>query len=57
MIERTVFGDNSVSLAKTLKVIGTLLIVSGSKEEARQFLFEALLVFELRGQSKLVKET
>jgi hypothetical protein len=57
MIERTVFGDNSVSLAKTLKVIGTLLIVSGSKEEARKFLFEALLVFELRGQSKLVKET
>jgi len=26
-IERVVYGDNSVSLAKTLKVIGTLLII------------------------------
>ena len=48
-IERVVYGDNSVSLAKTLKVIGTLLIIAGNKDEAKICLNEALMVFELRG--------
>jgi biotin carboxylase len=52
-----VYGDNSVSLAKTLKVIGTLLIIQGNREEARRCLNEALMAFELRGQTKLIKET
>jgi hypothetical protein len=56
-IERVVYGDNSVSLAKTLKVIGTLLIIQGNKDEARKCLNEALMAFELRGQTKLIKET
>lgn len=56
-IERVVYGDNSVSLAKTLKVIGTLLIISGNKDEAKHCLSEALMLFELRGHTKLIKET
>lgn len=56
-IERVIYGDSSVSLAKTLKVIGTLLIISGDKEEAKRCLNEALIVFELRGNTKLIRET
>ena len=56
-IERTVYGDSSVSLAKTLKVIGTLLIIQGNKDEAKHCLNEALMVFELKGHTKLIKET
>lgn len=47
----------SVDLAKTLKVMGTLLMISGRNEEARKYLKEALLVFELQGSTKLHKET
>jgi len=52
-----VFGETSLSLAKTLKVIGTLLIISDKREEAKQCLYEAMMIFELRGCTKLIKET
>lgn len=56
-IERQVYGDNSNQLAKTLKVIGTLQIILGNRDEARVSLNEALMVFELKGQTKLARET
>ena len=56
-IERIVYGDNSVVLAKTLKVIGTILLIQGNREEAKRCLNEALMAFEIRGQTKLIKET
>lgn len=34
-LEKLVFGELSINVAKTLKVIGTLLSISGSRELAK----------------------
>jgi len=40
-LERIVYGEKSVSLGKTLKIIGTLQIIAGETEKAKQSLVEA----------------
>lgn len=56
-LERVVFGDYSPALAKTLKVIGTLLIISGNRGQAKEYLSQAHAIFEQRGLVKQLRET
>jgi len=45
-LERGVYGDDSCQLGKTLKVIGTLLIISGNRVKAKGYLIQAHGIFE-----------
>lgn len=44
-LERIVYGEKSVSIGKTLKIIGTLQIIAGQTELAKKSLIEARLIF------------
>ena len=55
-LEERVYGGDSGELGKTLKVIGTILILKKDYEQARQYLNKALKIFENRGMVKLFKE-
>ena len=50
------YGEDSVKLGKTHKIIGTLYIITEKAEEARQYLMQAYRIFESKGQDKLMKE-
>ncbi len=52
----TLYGDMSLNLGKTYKVIGTLYIIQNSPVEARDYLQRALAIFELKGNVKVQKE-
>ena len=45
-IEKVLFGEESVNLAKTCKTIGSLLIVSGQLDQSREYLMQAHAIFE-----------
>jgi len=45
-LETTLYGDRSGNLAKTYKVIGTLLILNNMTEEAKEYLLKAQSIFE-----------
>ncbi len=55
-LEKCLYGEDSVKLGKTYKIIGTLYIITESPEEARQYLMQAYKIFESKGQEKLMKE-
>ncbi len=55
-MERTLYGEASVQLAKTYKVIGTLYIIASNPVEAREYLMRAHGIFEAKGLLKLLKE-
>lgn len=55
-LERTLYGDQSVQLGKTYKVIGTLFIINSNPQEARDYLMRAHGIFEAKGMLKLLKE-
>ena len=55
-LEKTLYGEQSVQLGKTYKVIGTLYIISGKPGEAREYLMRASRIFEAKGQLKLKAE-
>lgn len=55
-LERTLYGDASVQLGKTYKVIGTLYIINSNPQEAREYLMRAHGIFEAKGLVKLLKE-
>jgi hypothetical protein len=50
------YGDMSLNLGKTYKVIGTLYIIQNQPVEARDYLQRALAIFELKGNVKVQKE-
>lgn len=50
------YGENSVQLGKTYKVIGTLYIINNNPGEAREYLMRAHGIFESKGLLKLLKE-
>lgn len=52
----TLYGDRSLNLAKTYKVIGTLYIIQNQANEAKDYLQRALAIFELKGNLKSQKE-
>lgn len=55
-LEKTLYGDSSVQLGKTYKVIGTLFIINNNPSEARDYLMRAHQIFESKGLIKLLKE-
>jgi hypothetical protein len=50
------YGEKSPNIAKTLKVIGTLLIIQSNPVEAKIYLNRAMAIFEARGMLKMLKE-
>ena len=50
------YGEDSIKLAKTYKIIGTLHIITENPEEAKGYLIQAYKIFEAKGMDKLVKE-
>ena len=64
-LERILYGDTSSNVAKTQKVIGTLMIIMNntpdqklvSTEDAREYLMQAHSIFEQRGMLKQLRET
>jgi tetratricopeptide (TPR) repeat protein len=55
-LEKTLYGDTSLQLGKTYKVIGTLYIINNKPQEAKDYLNRAIKIFEIRGNMKLLKE-
>ena len=64
-LERLLYGDTSSQLAKTQKIIGTLMIImkntpdqkSINADDAREYLMQAHSIFEQRGMMKQLRET
>ena len=54
--EKTLYGENSIQLGRTYKLIGTLYILRRKPTDARVYLQKAQRIFEAKGSSKLVKE-
>ena len=52
----TLFGERSVNVGKTYKVIGTLFTINRQYPEAKEYLHKAIQVYESKGMSKIVKE-
>jgi len=55
-LEKTLYGEGSVQLGKTYKVIGTLFIINNNPVDARDYLMRAHAIFEAKGLLKLLKE-
>jgi len=55
-LERNLYGEDSVKLAKTYKIIGTLHIITENPEEAKEYLTRAYKIFEAKGMDKLMNE-
>ena len=55
-MERNLYGEDSVKVAKTYKIIGTLNIITESPEQAKEYLIRAYRIFEARGMEKMMKE-
>jgi hypothetical protein len=56
-LEKLIFGESSSKLGKSQKIIGTLFIITGNTQEAREYLMQAHAIFESRGNLKQLKET
>lgn len=54
--ERSLYGETSLQLGRTYKLIGTLYILRRKQNEAKVYLQKAQTIFELKGASKLLKE-
>mmetsp|Transcript_17936 Transcript_17936/g.15843 ORF Transcript_17936/g.15843 Transcript_17936/m.15843 type:complete len:312 (-) Transcript_17936:28-963(-) len=54
--ERSLYGETSLQLGKTYKLIGTLYILRRMQNEAKAYLQKAQTIFELKGSTKLLKE-
>ena len=55
-MEITLFGDRSQNVAKTYKVIGTLLQITKQFNDAKDNLLKAVSIYEQKGMVKLVKD-
>lgn len=64
-LERNLYGESSAQLAKTLKIVGTLMIIMKNTpdskvvntDEARDYLIQAHAIFEQKGMVKQLRET
>lgn len=54
--ERALYGETSLQLGRTYKLIGTLCILRRKQSDAKVYLQKALTIFELKGANKLMKE-
>jgi len=55
-MEMKYYGENSVHVAKTQKIIGTIYILMQKHAEAQKYLMKALKIFEENGVKKAVAE-
>lgn len=55
-MEVKVYGEGSVHVAKTQKIIGTIYILMQKHSEAQKYLMKALKIFEENGIKKAVTE-
>ena len=55
-MEMKYYGENSVHVAKTQKIIGTIYILMQKHAEAQKYLMKALKIFEENGIKKAVTE-
>jgi len=55
-LEKKLYGEDSVKLGKTYKIIGTLYIIREDYEKAREYLSMAYKIFESKGMTKLMAE-
>ena len=55
-MEMKYYGENSVHVAKTQKIIGTIFILMQKHAEAQKYLMKALKIFEENGIKKAVTE-
>ena len=51
-LERFLYGEYSSQLAKTLKIIGSLMIIMNNIEDAKEYFMQAHAIFEQRGMLK-----
>ena len=54
--EKSLYGETSLQLGRTYKLIGTLYILRRKQNEAKVYLQKAQTIFELKGATKLLKE-
>lgn len=54
--ERTLYGESSLQIGRTYKLVGTLYILMRKGGEAKAHLQKAMKIFKAKGNSKLVKE-
>ena len=54
--ERALYGETSLQLGRTYKLIDTLYILRRMQNEAKVYLQKAQTIFELKGATKLLKE-
>ena len=54
--EKSLYGETSLQLGRTYKLIGTLYILRRKQNEAKVYLQKAQTIFELKGAAKLLKE-
>ena len=50
------YGENSVQVAKTQKIIGTIYILTQNYSDAQRYLNKALKIFDENGMKKAVAE-
>ena len=50
------YGENSIQLAKTLKIIGALHLVQGSFIDAQRYYNRAIRIFEDNGAKQAVQD-
>eukprot|EP00831_Metopus_contortus_P043946 TRINITY_DN3525_c0_g1_i1.p1 TRINITY_DN3525_c0_g1~~TRINITY_DN3525_c0_g1_i1.p1 ORF type:complete len:126 (-),score=22.61 TRINITY_DN3525_c0_g1_i1:140-517(-) len=55
-LEKELYGEDSLQIGKTCKLIGTLYIISEAFDEAQEYLLAAYRIFESKGQEQLMKE-
>jgi len=55
-LEIRLYGDRSLNLARTYKILGTIFTAQNQPNEARDFLMRAYSIFEQRGHLKMQKE-
>jgi tetratricopeptide (TPR) repeat protein len=54
--EKQLYGETSLQLGRTYKLIGTLFILRRMQSDAKTYLQKAQTIFELKGANKLLKE-
>lgn len=56
-MEKSLYGEESLEVGKTSKVIGTIEIILNNPKDARESLSNASVIFKMKGEHKLEKET
>jgi hypothetical protein len=55
-LEKALYGEYSIHVGKTYKLIGTLFILMKNMNDAREFLLKAHKIFQIKHHPKYLKE-